>query len=71
MYVMRTLRDFFHIGSVECVTFQLPLSHDSVGGVIELIGEGEEDVDGWRRMIMGVALNVGSVMMSVGSSVFL
>lgn len=35
---MRTLRFFFHIGSVECVTFQVPVSHWRVGGGI--VGEG-------------------------------
>ena len=35
VYVMRTLRDFFHMGSVECVTFHVPDSHDNWGGVME------------------------------------
>jgi hypothetical protein len=52
VYVMRTLRDFFHMGSVEWVTFQEPESHDRAGGASE--GEGSVDGrdDGARRVTM-------------------
>jgi hypothetical protein len=48
---MRTLRDFFHIGKVECVTFQVPESQDREGGGMSwgLVGR----VDGARRIIGG------------------
>jgi mono/diheme cytochrome c family protein len=50
VYVMTTLRFFFHMGSVECVTCHGPLSQESVGGEME----GEDWVvgreDGARRV---------------------
>lgn len=52
VYVIRTLRDFFHMGSVLCVTFQLPDSQDRGGGVRAAgLGDGVEVVEGWRRVI--------------------
>lgn len=50
VYVMRTLRFFFHMGSVECVTFHWPVNHASFGGGI--VGEGVVDgrVEGARRV---------------------
>lgn len=33
LYVMRTFLAFLHMGRVECVTDQVPLSHSSGGGV--------------------------------------
>lgn len=45
-----TLRFFFHMGSVEWVTFQEPESHDRVGGGREGEGSVEGRVDGARRV---------------------
>ena len=50
--MMRTLRDFFHMGSVEWVTFHDPDSHDSWGGVREDEGEVVGSEDGARRVAM-------------------
>lgn len=50
LYVIWTLRFFFHMGSVECVTFHVPSSHSSVGGV--MAGSLEEGrLDGARRIV--------------------
>lgn len=49
VYVMRTLREDFHMGSVEWVTFQGPASHWRVGGGICGVGEAVERVEGRRR----------------------
>lgn len=48
---MRTFRDFFHMGKVECVTFQVPESHEREGGGIiwGVVGR----VEGARRIIGG------------------
>ncbi len=54
MYVIRTLRAFFHIGSVLWVTVQVPRSQESVGGgIVAVLRVGE--VEGVRRVIRGVA----------------
>lgn len=49
---MRTLRDLRHMGSVLWVTFQLPDSHFTGGGVsagAPFAGV-EEEVEGWRSV---------------------
>lgn len=58
VYVITTFRDFFHIGSVECVTFQRPASQLRGGGVrvVVLDGvDGEEEEVGWRSVMVGAA----------------
>lgn len=50
VYVMTTLRFFFHIGSVEWVTFQGPESHWRVGGAIDGAGVVEGREEGVRRV---------------------
>jgi hypothetical protein len=64
VYVIRTLRDFFHMGSVECVTFQEPDSHDNGGGAIAGDGVLEGSDDGARSvtMMMGGLAGVGVEM---------
>lgn len=56
MYVICTLRDFFHIGRVEWVTFHEPCSQESVGGVTVGApeGVGALEVEGWRSIMCGV-----------------
>jgi hypothetical protein len=49
---MRTLRDFFHMGRVECVTFHEPDSHDNWGGATEAEGSVVGSEDGARRVTM-------------------
>lgn len=51
MYVMRTLRDFFHMGRVEWVTFQVPESQEMEGGAMSWGVEGR--VLGALRVIGG------------------
>lgn len=55
VYVMRTLRFFFHMGSVECVTFHEPDSHDNWGGEIEAEDSVAGSEDGARRVTMASA----------------
>jgi hypothetical protein len=47
---MTTFLFFFHIGRVECVTFQEPDSHVRVGGGSDGDCSVEERVDGQRRV---------------------
>lgn len=47
---MRTLRFFFHIGRVECVTFHVPLSQVRVGGVMEA-EDSDLRLEGERRVV--------------------
>lgn len=58
VYVMRTLRDFFHMGRVEWVTVQEPWSQVRVGGVMGgvVVGGEEDEVEGWRSVISGVLI---------------
>jgi hypothetical protein len=52
---METLRAFFHIGSVECVTCQVPRSQGRGGGVNAVVAleVALELVVGARRVICG------------------
>jgi hypothetical protein len=61
VYVMRTFRDFRHMGSVLCVTFQGPASQERVGGGIwGLSGEGGVvEVEGERKGSGGGVVMVG------------
>ena len=52
VYVMTTLRFFFHMGSVECVTFHEPDSHFRAGGGMDGEGSVEGRLEGARRVIM-------------------
>lgn len=56
VYVMRTFRDFFHMGSVECVTDHVPERKESGGAEMVAVALSEEDarVDGVRSVIMVV-----------------
>ena len=53
MYVICTLRDFFHMGSVEWVTFQEPDSHDRRGGMRDGEAAVVERDEGARRVAIG------------------
>jgi hypothetical protein len=53
--VIATLRDFFHMGSVECVTYHVPSTH-GIGGAVKLfvVVEGVMLVLGARREILDI-----------------
>lgn len=52
LYVIWTLRFFFHIGRVECVTFHVPSSQLSLGGVMGSCGwVVMPELDGARRVM--------------------
>jgi hypothetical protein len=54
VYVMRTFRDFFHMGSVECVTDHVPDRKESEGAAMVAVALAETvgSADGGRRVIM-------------------
>lgn len=55
VYWMRTLRLLFHIGSVECVTCHVSLSHSIVGFLCPAGASAVENVGG-RRFIDAISV---------------